>query len=74
MQIIGRTDADPDYVPRSGDFGLNVAVFRDKYGSDCPSPFFDVAVTCCNITPDERSVILSNYQSLFHEVTFFHSV
>ena len=58
LQIIGRTDTDPDFVPRTRDFGLNVAAFHAKYGSECPSPFFNVAVSCCKIAPDERLVYL----------------
>ena len=54
VQIIGRTHADPDYVPRSRDFGLNVAAFRAKYANECLPEFFDIAVTCCQITPDDR--------------------
>ena len=56
VQIIGRTDADPDYVPRSRDYGLNVAAFRAKYAVDCLPQFFDIAVACCQINPENRFV------------------
>jgi len=70
--MIGRTDADPDYVPRLADFGLNVAAFRAKYGSECPDQFFDIAVTCCKITPDDRSVASTSTLIFFLQYIYLH--
>jgi len=56
VQIIGRVHADPDYLPRSSDFGLNQHVFREKFCSQCPEPFYRVAFLCCDLNPDKRSV------------------
>ncbi|XP_068248723.1 LIM domain kinase 1-like isoform X3 [Palaemon carinicauda] len=53
-EIIGRVEADPDYMPRSMDFGLNEAVFQAKYCQDCPEPFYKIAFLCCGINPDSR--------------------
>lgn len=53
-QIIGRVEADPDYLPRSGDFGLNQVAFREKFCSHCPEPFYRIAFLCCNLNPDGR--------------------
>ncbi|XP_050713256.1 LIM domain kinase 1-like isoform X3 [Eriocheir sinensis] len=53
-EIIGRVEADPDYMPRSMDFGLNESVFQAKYCIDCPEPFYKIAFMCCNINPDAR--------------------
>ncbi|XP_019633248.1 PREDICTED: LIM domain kinase 1-like isoform X1 [Branchiostoma belcheri] len=53
-EIIGRVNADPDYLPRTDDFGLNVEVFRSKFCDDCPSPFFEVAAMCCELDPEKR--------------------
>ncbi|XP_076058385.1 LIM domain kinase 1 isoform X2 [Oratosquilla oratoria] len=53
-EIIGRVEADPDYMPRSMDFGLNELVFYDKYCQDCPEPFYKVAFLCCALNPDRR--------------------
>ncbi|XP_064117929.1 LIM domain kinase 1-like isoform X3 [Macrobrachium nipponense] len=53
-EIIGRVEADPDYMPRSMDFGLNEAVFQAKYCEDCPEPFYKIAFLCCGINPDTR--------------------
>ncbi|XP_069191350.1 LIM domain kinase 1-like isoform X2 [Procambarus clarkii] len=53
-EIIGRVEADPDYMPRSMDFGLNETVFHAKYCQDCPEPFYKIAFMCCNTNPDAR--------------------
>ena len=58
LQIIGRVEADPDYMPRSMDFGLNEAVFQAKYCQDCPEAFYKIAFLCCGINPDTRYVLL----------------
>lgn len=56
FQIIGRVNADPDYLPRSSDFGLNQNVFREKFCSTCPEPFYKIAFLCCDLLPDRRYV------------------
>ncbi|XP_067015771.1 LIM domain kinase 1 [Anabrus simplex] len=53
-EIIGRVHADPDYLPRSSDFGLNQPVFREKFCCTCPEPFYRVAFLCCDLNPDKR--------------------
>ncbi|XP_071527350.1 LIM domain kinase 1 isoform X3 [Panulirus ornatus] len=53
-EIIGRVEADPDYMPRSMDFGLNESVFQSSYCQDCPEPFYKIAFLCCNVNPDAR--------------------
>lgn len=53
-EIIGRVQADPDYLPRSSDFGLNTKVFREKFCGNCPEPFFTIAFLCCDLNPDKR--------------------
>ncbi|XP_069999971.1 LIM domain kinase 1 isoform X1 [Penaeus vannamei] len=53
-EIIGRVEADPDYMPRSMDFGLNESVFKAKYCEECPEPFYKIAFLCCNVNPDAR--------------------
>lgn len=56
-EIIGRVLADPDYLPRSSDFGLNQTIFRDKFCSTCPEPFYKIAFLCCDLNPDRRFVL-----------------
>lgn len=53
-EIIGRVPADPDYLPRSSDFGLNVAAFKEKFCNGCPEPFSEIAFKCCDIYPEKR--------------------
>ncbi|XP_054723412.1 LIM domain kinase 1-like [Uloborus diversus] len=53
-EIIGRVPADPDFLPRSSDFGLNVAAFKEQFCLGCPEPFAEIAFKCCDISPDKR--------------------
>jgi len=54
-KIIGRVSADPDYLPRNGDYGLNVFGFLEKYySSDCPPAFLPLAALCCDLEEDTR--------------------
>jgi len=54
-EIIGRVQADPDYLPRTSDFGLNVELFRKKYcEADCPKQFIKIAIACCELDPEKR--------------------
>uniref|UniRef100_A0A2M4BA58 non-specific serine/threonine protein kinase n=1 Tax=Anopheles marajoara TaxID=58244 RepID=A0A2M4BA58_9DIPT len=53
-EIIGRVQADPDYLPRLPDFGLNQVVFREKFCGQCPEPFYRIAFLCCDLNPDKR--------------------
>lgn len=52
-EIIGRIQADPDFLPRTEDFGLDVEAFRLMV-EDCPAHFFNLAVVCCGMGPDSR--------------------
>lgn len=53
-QIIGRVQADPDYLPRSSDFGLNKIVFKEKFCGSCPESFWKIAFLCTEIDPENR--------------------
>ncbi|XP_045903969.1 dual specificity testis-specific protein kinase 2-like [Micropterus dolomieu] len=52
-EIIARIEADPDFLPRTEDFGLDVDAFENMVG-DCPAAFFSLAVTCCNMSAEGR--------------------
>jgi len=54
FQIIGRVEADPDYMPRNSDFSLNQQEFREKFCAHCPEAFVKVAFVCCDLNPDMR--------------------
>ncbi|KAG9274440.1 dual specificity testis-specific protein kinase 1 [Astyanax mexicanus] len=47
-EVIGRIQADPDFLPRTEDFGLDVDAFQHMV-RDCPPAFFNLAVTCCSM-------------------------
>ncbi|XP_054466691.1 LIM domain kinase 2 [Anoplopoma fimbria] len=54
-EIIGKVYADPECLPRTLDFGLNVGKFVEKFlPEDCPPAFFPLTVACCDLTPDNR--------------------
>lgn len=53
-EIIGRVIADPDYLPRTFDFGMNAEVFSNKYCCDCPNSLFKLCILCCQLTPENR--------------------
>ncbi|XP_043077257.1 LIM domain kinase 1 isoform X2 [Puntigrus tetrazona] len=54
-EIIGRVYADPDYLPRTQEFGLNVDEYLERYWSkDCPASFFPIAVLCCALEAEKR--------------------
>ncbi|NWT90326.1 TESK1 kinase, partial [Lanius ludovicianus] len=46
-ETIARVPADPDYLPRTEDFGLDVTTFRTMVGIDCPAAFLQLAFHCC---------------------------
>uniref|UniRef100_A0A6Q2XE43 non-specific serine/threonine protein kinase n=1 Tax=Esox lucius TaxID=8010 RepID=A0A6Q2XE43_ESOLU len=54
-EVIGRVSADPDYLPRTSDFGLNVPGFLERYHPpECPSAFMPLAALCCDLESDTR--------------------
>ncbi|KAK1156432.1 LIM domain kinase 2-like isoform X1 [Acipenser oxyrinchus oxyrinchus] len=54
-EIIGQVYADPECLPRTLDFGLNVGLFLEKFvPKDCPPAFFPLAVACCDLIPENR--------------------
>ncbi|KAK7925383.1 hypothetical protein WMY93_007693 [Mugilogobius chulae] len=54
-EIIGRVNADPDFLPRTQDFGLDMPGFLQRYHPpDCPSAFLPHAALCCDMDADKR--------------------
>uniref|UniRef100_H3D9D0 dual-specificity kinase n=1 Tax=Tetraodon nigroviridis TaxID=99883 RepID=H3D9D0_TETNG len=67
-EIIARIEADPDILPRTEDFGLDVDFARMV--GDCPAAFFNLAVTCCNMSAERRpsfSDIVSELEAMSEE-------
>ncbi|KAK1791942.1 hypothetical protein P4O66_013910 [Electrophorus voltai] len=52
-EIIARIEADPDVLPRTEDFGLDVEAFEHMVG-DCPPEFLTLAVNCSNMCAESR--------------------
>ncbi|KAL2094568.1 hypothetical protein ACEWY4_009287 [Coilia grayii] len=56
-EIIGRVYADPDFLPRTMEYGLDVPGFLKQFcPEDCPSPLFPMAVLCCELVAEKRPV------------------
>ncbi|XP_046963815.1 LIM domain kinase 1 isoform X1 [Vanessa cardui] len=53
-EIIGRVSADPDFLPRRSDFGLNERAFQEAFCAACPEPFYRLAFLACHLDPDAR--------------------
>ncbi|KAM6216600.1 dual specificity testis-specific protein kinase 2 isoform 2-T2 [Rhynchocyon petersi] len=52
-EIIARIQADPDYLPRTENFGLDYDAFQHMVG-DCPPDFLELTFNCCNMNPKLR--------------------
>ncbi|KAG7525149.1 dual specificity testis-specific protein kinase 2-like [Solea senegalensis] len=52
-EIIARVQADPDFLPRTENFGLDYHMFQHMVG-DCPPDFLQLAFNCCNMDPKLR--------------------
>ncbi|NXA44848.1 TESK1 kinase, partial [Nothocercus julius] len=63
-ETIARVPADPDYLPRTEDFGLDVTTFRNMVGIDCPASFLQLAFHCCSMEPTSRPSFLEITQCL----------
>ncbi|KAM6187770.1 dual specificity testis-specific protein kinase 1 [Sarcoramphus papa] len=63
-ETIARVPADPDYLPRTEDFGLDVNTFRTMVGIDCPAAFLQLAFHCCSMEPTSRPSFLEITQCL----------
>uniref|UniRef100_A0A8C3CJP1 dual-specificity kinase n=1 Tax=Cairina moschata TaxID=8855 RepID=A0A8C3CJP1_CAIMO len=63
-ETIARVPADPDYLPRTEDFGLDVTAFRTMVGIDCPAAFLQLAFHCCSMQPTSRPSFLEITQCL----------
>ncbi|KAL6257539.1 hypothetical protein P5V15_011113 [Pogonomyrmex californicus] len=54
-ELIGRVPADPDYLPRSDNFGLDyLAVAEICAAADPPPAFLQLAFNCCTYEPKSR--------------------
>ncbi|XP_077333447.1 dual specificity testis-specific protein kinase 2-like isoform X2 [Lithobates pipiens] len=52
-EIIGRIPADPEILPRTRDYGLDVVAFQALV-KDCPKRVLDLAASCCRLEAFKR--------------------
>ncbi|KAM6193182.1 dual specificity testis-specific protein kinase 2-like [Sarcoramphus papa] len=52
-EILGRIPADPEVLPRTQDYGLDVAAFQGMI-SECPKQVMDLAASCCRVEAFKR--------------------
>uniref|UniRef100_A0A8B9FKN9 Protein kinase domain-containing protein n=1 Tax=Amazona collaria TaxID=241587 RepID=A0A8B9FKN9_9PSIT len=52
-EILGRIPADPEVLPRTQDYGLDVAAFQGMI-SECPKQVMDLAARCCWVEAFKR--------------------
>nr|WEL12763.1 LIM domain kinase [Halisarca dujardinii] len=52
-EMIGRVSADPEYLPRLPNFGLDGNSFKPM-AEGCPQPFLDLALLCCRLDAEKR--------------------
>ncbi|NWY56303.1 TESK1 kinase, partial [Chionis minor] len=52
-EILGRIPADPEVLPRTQDYGLDVAAFQGMI-SECPKRVVDLAASCCRVEAFKR--------------------
>ena len=67
-EVIGRVEADPDYLPRTENFGVDYRAFSDLVCDECPAEFLQVAFSCVAISPDQRPSSVE-VNSSFKEMT-----
>lgn len=49
-EVIGRVDADPDQLPRTGNFGVDYVAFAVNIApADCPEGFLKLAFSCVQV-------------------------
>uniref|UniRef100_A0A3B3ZX90 dual-specificity kinase n=1 Tax=Periophthalmus magnuspinnatus TaxID=409849 RepID=A0A3B3ZX90_9GOBI len=62
-EIIARVQADPDFLPRTENFGLDYHTFQHMVG-DCPHDFLQLTFNCCNMDPKLRPIFPDIVRSL----------
>uniref|UniRef100_UPI00398EB2AD dual specificity testis-specific protein kinase 1 n=1 Tax=Pristiophorus japonicus TaxID=55135 RepID=UPI00398EB2AD len=68
-EVIARIPADPDYMPRTENFGLDVKTFQKMVG-DCPPIFLELAVHCCVMDSTQRpsfTVIVQRLEAILEK-------
>jgi len=53
-EMIGRVEADPDFLPRTKNFGVDYLAFSELVSPDCPLDFLKVSYSCVTIDLEMR--------------------
>ena len=69
-EMIARVSADPDFLPRTNDFGVNGVAFRSQYGLDCPEDFLAVALAACSVAAEVWEAPFSIPRAPTHPLPF----
>ena len=48
-ELIARVKADPDYLPRTANFGVDYMAFSELVQTDCPPEFLQLAFSCVQV-------------------------
>lgn len=59
-ELIARIEADPDFLPRTENFGLDYLAFIELC-TDPPPDFLKLAFSCCNVSKTLVILLLSYY-------------
>ena len=49
-EMIGRVEADPDFLPRTKNFGVDYLAFSELVSPDCPLDFLKVSYSCVTVS------------------------
>ena len=59
-ELIARVDADPDFLPRTENFGVDYIAFSGIVNEECPPEFLQVAYNCVKVRNHSVRKILSH--------------
>lgn len=63
-ELIARVEADPDYLPRTDNFGLDYLAFTELCGPNVVPEFLALTFRCCAIEPKSRPTFAENVRTL----------
>ncbi|CAG9817262.1 unnamed protein product [Phaedon cochleariae] len=63
-ELIARVEADPDYLPRTDNFGLDYLAFTELCEPNVVPEFLRLAFRCCNVDPKCRPTFAENVRTL----------